>query len=67
MRAIIIDEKDAHYLLKELELEKFHDSFKGRGEFADIPANIRRFAIEAVHKRFRYIVEEWLQRQGARV
>jgi hypothetical protein len=55
MRAIIISDKDAKYLLNELRFEKMNIH------------NNDRYSVEDMHRAFHYIVCKWLQDQGADV
>ena len=60
MRAIIIDDKDAQQLLRELEHKRLELK-------SDLKGKPTTFAIEDVHRAFHYVVCKWLQEQGADV
>ena len=60
MRAIIIDDKDAQQLLRELEHKKL-ELESDLKEMGDV------FAIANIHRAFHYVVCKWLQEQGADV
>lgn len=61
MRAIIIDDKDAHALLDRLHLTALREAghFRGRTE--------ETITVEDMHRVFNFVVVRWLQEQGASV
>lgn len=69
MKAIIIQEADAANLLDLLKLEKFSDPAMFGAEKGEawqrLPESIRTGLMDAVHRKFHYIVCRWLQEQGA--
>lgn len=61
MRAIIIDDKDARALLESLELTKLQEKGGFRDDGGAMPI------LDQLHRKFHYIVCQWLQDQGADV
>ena len=65
MRAIIIDDKDAQQMLRDLDLERLKASNCGRPPNMD---GAHYYAmLEQIHAKFHYVVCRWLQDQGANV
>ena len=65
MRAIIIDDKDSKALLDAISLAKFQDVAGREFGLAHVTDHDRKFIIDAMHRRFHYVVTRWLQDQGA--
>lgn len=68
MRAIIIDDKDAQALLRDLELKKMlADNVIGEHQTKP-PAWTedawRQSVIDGLHRSFHFVVVRWLQDQG---
>ena len=65
MRAIIIEEKDAQQLLRDLDLQRLKESNTGRPYgMSDVDYYE---VLEKIHGEFHYVVCRWLQDQGANV
>ena len=60
MRAIIIEDKDAKALLKELELIKL----RGPSRMLKDNAGVNEAAYNEVHRSFHCVAVRWLQAQG---
>lgn len=65
MRAIIIDDKDAQQLLRDLDLEKFKGAHDPFAEHIEISEQQRNSIVDQIHRKFHYVVCNWLQEQGA--
>lgn len=69
MRAIIIQDHDARALLDKLQLANFNETLTSQMERLGVELN--RQQLDAIqdcfHRRFHYIVCEWLQDQGCDV
>lgn len=66
MRAIIIDDKDAKALVKQLELAKLQAPHGTNLATLDGRHTVEQLADE-LHRKFHYVVVRWLQEQGASV
>lgn len=71
MKAIIIQDADAANLLDLLKLQKFSDApvhFEGdNGHLQSLSSAEQLRLLDALHRRFHYVVCRWLQEQGATV
>lgn len=59
MRAIIIDDKDAKELVRQLD----HQRIKASGNVTPISGN----PIDDAHRIYHYVIVNWLQEQGCKV
>ena len=59
MRAIIIEDKDAKALIDQLKLEAMTET--------NMRPEVSKAAIKIIHRRFHFIVTQWLQEQGCDV